>query len=91
MLCGQPNPNHGHGCVADEHFIASLLATYAQDESRDNVGFLTHTNWLDSSGWHPLTYYPGDVMAHVYAMRSLGPNSRYVAKSQMLVCEEGAS
>lgn len=57
-------------CVADEHFVATLLSTYYMTESIDRIGRLTYTDW-QSGGWHPATFYPGNVTDHIAQMRSV--------------------
>jgi hypothetical protein len=72
VACGQPSRFYGHLCIADEHFVATLLAAYGLDQQRDGVGRLTYTDWLSSQGaWHPKTFYPGDAFPSLYTMRSV--------------------
>jgi hypothetical protein len=73
--CDDDDEEMGHICVADEHFVATLMAVYGQDNARDNVGSLTYNNWKDSTGWHPRTFYPGNPKAGIREMRSYGPFS----------------
>jgi Core-2/I-Branching enzyme len=72
--CGQPDPDLGHVCVADEHYVATVLSAYRTQAQRDGIGLLTFTDWKTKGGWHPRTFYPGegDARALVQLMRSRG-------------------
>lgn len=56
-------------CVADEHYTATLLNAYFMEESVDHLGRLTFTNWA-RGGWHPETFYPGNVTEYIVRMRT---------------------
>jgi hypothetical protein len=75
--CGQDSPYIGHACVADEHYIPTLLAAYGLDKSRDGVGCLTYADWTYRGGatWHPRTFPPSNPSYTVASMRSKGPFS----------------
>eukprot|EP00892_Ulva_mutabilis_P001781 jgi/Ulvmu1/11603/UM008_0004.1 len=63
-------PGNSRLCVADEHFLATLLAAYGMAGSLDRMGRLTYTNWA-GGGWHPETFYPGDAVEYIARMRSV--------------------
>ena len=70
MECKRNNPQVGHICVADEHFVPSLLAAYHMKDTYDRVGMFTFVDWKSEGGWHPKTFYPGDSLQSVYTMRT---------------------
>lgn len=49
-----------HICVSDEHFIATMLASYNLDDETDCLGEGTWTNWTEW-GWHPKTFDPTEI------------------------------
>lgn len=63
-------PGRARLCVADEHFVATLLSAYYMTESIDRIGRLTYTDW-QGGGWHPATFYPGNVTRHIAQMRGV--------------------
>ena len=82
VACDTTHPNYGRTCVADEHYIASLLAAYGMDESRDGIGELTYVDWSSRDGpWHPRTFYPGNAAASIHAMRARSPSAKCAAHS----------
>lgn len=70
MLCNRSNPHAGHICVADEHYVATLLSAYKMKDTFDRIGILAFTDWKSDGGWHPKSFYPGDSMQAIYTMRS---------------------
>ena len=69
--CGSSDTHSGHICVADEHFVATVLAVYSFGDTLDGIGQLTFADWR-GSGWHPRTYWPGaDVLQTVALMRTM--------------------
>ena len=70
IACQKNSPHHGHICVADEHYVASLLSAYKMRDTFDRVGMFTFVDWKSVGGWHPKTFYPGDSLQSLYAMRS---------------------
>ena len=70
MACDKNSPHHGHICVADEHFVASLLSAYKMRDTFDRIGMMTFVDWKSVGGWHPKTFYTGDVLQSIYAMRT---------------------
>lgn len=90
--CGTQHPNYGHTCVADEHYIATLLAVYSLDQSRDGIGELTYTDWSSADGpWHPRTFHPGHAPGAIQAMRGrsnhakCAPSSRFQSTARVAV------
>lgn len=78
MACGQPDRFWGHVCVADEHFVPTLLSAYKLDQQRDGVGVVTFTDWTYSPGsWHPKTFLPGNTEQDIHIMRSHSHASSY--------------
>jgi hypothetical protein len=67
----------GHTCVADEHFVPTLLTAYGMADTLDHVGLATFSDWWSRPGdWHPRIFLPGDAPAKqvVHYMRSrVGP------------------
>lgn len=61
-------PGRSRLCVADEHYVASLLSAHDMAESIDRLGRVTFTEW-GAGGWHPATFYPGDAAEHIVQMR----------------------
>lgn len=70
MMCNQRDRHAGHICVADEHFVPTLLSAYGMRDTLDKVGILAFTDWKSDGGWHPKTFYPGDSAQAVYTMRT---------------------
>lgn len=69
-ICNRNNPNTGHICVADEHFVATLLSAYKMKDTFDRIGVFVFVDWKTEGGWHPRTFYPGDSMQSLYTMRT---------------------
>lgn len=61
-------------CIADEHYLPTMLAVYDMTQSVDRLGHLTYTNWA-AGGWHPETFYPGDATTHIARMRTVSEES----------------
>eukprot|EP00892_Ulva_mutabilis_P004681 jgi/Ulvmu1/2585/UM014_0036.1 len=77
VACDTEHPNYGHTCVADEHYVATLLASYRMDESRDGIGEMTFVDWSSKDGpWHPRTFYPGNAPAAIRAMRARSAHAK---------------
>jgi Core-2/I-Branching enzyme len=73
LACGRARQQIGHLCVADEHYVPTLLAAYNMSDLIDHIGLATFTDWWTQPGtWHPRTFFPGDVRARdvVQYMRS---------------------
>lgn len=73
--CGQNDPNQGHICVADEHYVPSLLSAHDMGDTYDRIGMLAFVDWKSDGGWHPKTFYTGDTIQALYTMRTrAGPS-----------------
>jgi hypothetical protein len=63
--------------VADEHYVASLLAAYNMGDTADGIGLSTFTDWWSQHNQEsPRTFGPGQASAsHVaqYMRSRLGP------------------
>lgn len=57
-------------CVADEHYIATMLNAYGMEASIDHLGQLTYVSW-EKRTWHPTTFFPGNVTEYARRMRTL--------------------
>jgi hypothetical protein len=71
VACGEVI--EGHLCVADEHYVATVLAVYGMHDSVDGIGLSTFADWYTGS---PRTFGPGQAGVPRVArwMRSrLGP------------------
>jgi hypothetical protein len=82
---------HGHVCVADEHFVATLLTAYGLAATCDGIGLLTFTDWSHEAQWHPRTFYPGGVSVDqkVRVMRTRGgpPGCAPYSVADLSLCE----
>lgn len=65
-------------CVADEHYLPTVLNAYGMDASVDHLGQLTYVNWEHAS-WHPMTFYPGNVTDYASRMRTQDGAARCAA------------
>jgi hypothetical protein len=73
LACGLAKQQIGHLCIADEHYVPTLLAAYNMSDSIDHIGLATFTDWWSWPGmFHPRTFFPGDMRARdvVQYMRS---------------------
>lgn len=76
MACWQPSRLYGHICIADEHYVPTLLAAYKLNEQRDEIGVTTFTDWMSEQGsWHPKTFHPGNALEDIYSMRRMSSHS----------------
>lgn len=67
--CGAGHDFRNSSCVADEHYIATLLAVYGQDDARSRaVQPLTFALFGDGDT-HPHTFHPGETAAGIRAMK----------------------
>ena len=69
-FCDTNDPWTGHICVADEHYVATLLSTYKMKDTFDRIGNMAFTDWTSDGGWHPRTFYPGDSLKLLHSMRT---------------------
>ena len=69
MFCGPGRDFRESRCVADEHYIPTLLATYREDESRSQATPpLTYTSFSPGET-HPRTFYPGETASAIRTMK----------------------
>lgn len=62
--------------MADEHYVATLLAAYDMGNTSDHIGLSTFTDWWKVSGWHPREFHPGDAPVGLlipYMRSRIGP------------------
>lgn len=59
-------------CVSDEHYMASLMASYGLENATDCKGRVSYADWAPG-GWHPRTFSAKDITSSlVQRMRGGG-------------------
>ncbi|KAJ9533151.1 hypothetical protein QJQ45_018249 [Haematococcus lacustris] len=54
-------------CIADEHYLPTLLASYGLEEQTDCLGLATFADWPRATGSHPYTFLPADLTRRLAA------------------------
>ena len=75
-LCDSKDEWTGHICIADEHYLASVLSAYEMKDTLDHIGYLSFTDWSTYGGWHPAAFFPGDSLKTLHMMRSFSVHGR---------------
>lgn len=66
--CGAGQDYRQRVCVADEHYVPSVLAAYGQNEARNGYGGLTYS-YFPPDAHHPRSFPPGSLRTALQEMK----------------------
>uniref|UniRef100_A0A383V407 Uncharacterized protein n=1 Tax=Tetradesmus obliquus TaxID=3088 RepID=A0A383V407_TETOB len=77
-------------CVSDEHYIASLMASYGLDSATDCQGLSHYADW-SAGGWHPKGFKAAEITpALLHSMRA-GRQPAGTSLGQAAACDAAAA
>lgn len=68
VFCGRDHDFRDQSCIADEHYIATLLAVYGQQAATSQAAQPLTFAFFGDGDTHPFTFYPGDTATAQRAM-----------------------